>query len=372
RQQKDIDIDIDDIAPLLELELDPGSPVSPGTPTHASHSLSLGSDCGNLIDDEIADQPALLCNSEAHEVATDTPTLMETHTGSLRSLKSQSKARTALQQAIELSLRTPMAVRQAVLDRAESLDTLSPCESICSDDLMMDFDMNSSVDSIDHMAPVSGRSRSGSDLHRIGAEMDPAQAEAEAELLSEMERNGSDVMKELNSLLRGRRQRGGARERISAQLPARATRLLNRSRLQDQQLTGHDSDNSLRSTHSGGAAAAVQRKRSTANSRASTASSTSSLPRQRQPQRQQQQQQQQPGGTASGGLRRVRGLGSGELHSSSDDLMLYDNNTHTKQWNNQSMTVQKRSQDMPSNLYSYRYDFYTLSGLVINTISCIC
>ncbi|XP_026847946.1 homeobox protein prospero [Drosophila persimilis] len=324
RQQKDIDIDIDDIAPLLELELDPGSPVSPGTPTHASHSLSLGSDCGNLIDDEIADQPALLCNSEAHEVATDTPTLMETHTGSLRSLKSQSKARTALQQAIELSLRTPMAVRQAVLDRAESLDTLSPCESICSDDLMMDFDMNSSVDSIDHMAPVSGRSRSGSDLHRIGAEMDPAQAEAEAELLSEMERNGSDVMKELNSLLRGRRQRGGARERISAQLPARATRLLNRSRLQDQQLTGHDSDNSLRSTHSGGAAAAVQRKRSTANSRASTASSTSSLPRQRQPQRQQQQQQQQPGGTASGGLRRVRGLGSGELHSSSDDLMLYD------------------------------------------------
>ncbi|XP_041450969.1 uncharacterized protein LOC111068625 isoform X4 [Drosophila obscura] len=319
RQQKDIDIDIDEISPLLELELDPGcgSPVSPGTPTHASHSLSLGSDCGNLIDDEIADQPALLCNSEAHEVATDTPTLMETHTGSLRSLKSQSKARTALQQAIELSLRTPMAVRQAVLDRAESLDTLSPCESICSDDLMMDFDMNSSVDSIDHMAPVSGRSRSGSDLHRIGAEMDPAQAEAEAELLSEMERNGSDVMKELNSLLRGRRQRGGARERISAQLPARATRLLNRSRLQDQQLTGHDSDNSLRSSHSGGAAAAV-RKRSTANSRASTASSTSSLPRQRQPQR-----QQPGGGTAPGGLR-VRGLGSGELHSSSDDLMLYD------------------------------------------------
>ncbi|XP_034137117.1 uncharacterized protein LOC117589350 isoform X2 [Drosophila guanche] len=330
RQQKDIDIDIDidEISPLLELELDTGcgSPVSPGTPTHASHSLSLGSDCGNLIDDEIADQPALLCNSEAHELATDTPTLMETHTGSLRSLKSQSKARTALQQAIELSLRTPMAVRQAVLDRAESLDTLSPCESICSDDLMMDFDMNSSVDSIDHMAPVSGRSRSGSDLHRIGVEMDSAQAEAEAELLSEMERNGSDVMKELNSLLRGRRQRGGARERISAQLPARATRLLNRSRLQDQQqLTGHDSDNSLRSSHSGGAAAAV-RKRSTANSRASTASSTSSLPRQRQPQRQQQQQQQQPGGgTASGGCGlRVRGLGSGELHSSSDDLMLYD------------------------------------------------
>ncbi|XP_026833848.1 uncharacterized protein LOC6546105 isoform X1 [Drosophila erecta] len=336
RQQKDIDdIDIDDISPVLELDLDPPggrSPISPGTPTHASHSLSLGSDCGNLIDDEIADQPALLCNSEAHEVATDTPTLMETlthtQTGSLRSLKSQSKARTALQQAIELSLRTPAAVRKAVMDRAESLDTLSPCESICSDDLMMDFDMNSSVDSIDHMANSTGRSRSGSDLHKIGGQdIDPMQAETEAELLSELERRGSDVMKELNTLLRGRRQRGGPRERISAQLPARATRLLNRSRLQDQQLAGNDSDNSLRSSHSGGAsAAAAARKRSTAHSRTSSAS-TASLPRQR---HLQQQHLGLGGGAGGGGGGGATASGTstqrcgGELHSSSDDLMLYD------------------------------------------------
>ncbi|KAH8270101.1 hypothetical protein KR018_004028 [Drosophila ironensis] len=343
RQQKDIDdIDLDEISPVLDLEMDPlpalGSPISPGTPTHASHSLSLGSDCGNLIDDEIADQPALLCNSEAQEAATtDTPTLMETltqtHTGSLRSLKSQSKARTALQQAIELSLRTPASIRKAVMDRAESLDTLSPCESICSDDLMMDFDMNSSLDSIDH----NGRSRSGSDLHRIGRsgggqDMDPLQAETEAELLSELERKGSDVMKELNTLLRGRKQRGGPRERISAQLPARATRLLNRSRLQDQQLGGsggNDSDNSLRSSHSGGAsAAAAARKRSTANSRASTAS-TASLPRQR---HLQQHHLGAAAGTGTGSGAGSGGVAGGsagqrygaELHSSSDDLMLYD------------------------------------------------
>lgn len=37
--------------------------------------------------------------------------------------------------------------RHSLLSRTESLDTLSPCESIASDDLMMDFD--SSVDSID-------------------------------------------------------------------------------------------------------------------------------------------------------------------------------------------------------------------------------
>ncbi|XP_051861218.1 serine-rich adhesin for platelets isoform X4 [Drosophila albomicans] len=325
-QQKDFDVDIDDISPVMELELDPGSrsPHSPGTPTHASHSLSLGSDCGNLIDDEIADQPALLCNSEAQELATDTPTLMETHThtqtGSLRSLKSQSKARTALQQAIELSLRTPAAVRRAVLESAESLDTLSPCESICSDDLMMDFDMNSSVDSIDRT--MSMRSRSGSDLHKLGTDIDPEQAETEAELLSQLECKGSDVMKELNSLLRVRMQRSTAspRERISAKLPARATRLLNRSRLQDQQqLTGNDSDNSLRSTHSG----ASGRKRSTAASRASTASSTSSL--QRRQQQQQQHQQQQQRSQLATGSRRGTGYGSNaELHSSSDDLMLYD------------------------------------------------
>ncbi|KAH8369781.1 hypothetical protein KR093_000957 [Drosophila rubida] len=329
-QQKDFEVDIDDISPVLELELDPGSrsPHSPGTPTHASHSLSLGSDCGNLIDDEIADQPALLCNSEAQELATDTPTLMETHThtqtGSLRSLKSQSKARTALQQAIELSLRTPAAVRRAVLESAESLDTLSPCESICSDDLMMDFDLNSSVDSIDRTASM--RSRSGSDLHKLGADIDidPEQAETEAELLSQLECKGSDVMKELNSLLRVRMQRQSSaspRERISAKLPARATRLLNRSRLQDQQqLTGNESDNSLRSTHSGASA----RKRSTAASRASTASSTSSLQRRQQLQQQQQQHPQHRSQLATGS-RRATGYGSNaELHSSSDDLMLYD------------------------------------------------
>ncbi|TDG50330.1 hypothetical protein AWZ03_003235 [Drosophila navojoa] len=107
---------------------------------------------------------------------------------------------------------------------------------------------------------------------------------------------------------------------LSAKLPARATRLLNRSRLQDQQLAGNDSDNSLRSTHSG----ASSRKRSTAASRASTASSTSSL--QRRQQQQQQHHHHQLGGNSASGSRRAAGglAGNAELHSSSDDLMLYD------------------------------------------------
>ncbi|XP_036335852.1 uncharacterized protein LOC118746163 isoform X3 [Rhagoletis pomonella] len=307
--------DIDEISPELEM----GSPISPGTPTHASHSLSL-SDCGNLIDDEIADQPALLFNSEAHDLVdsltshkdkTDTPTLME-NTGSMRSLKSQSKARSALQQAIELSLRTPLSLRKAVMERADSLDTLSPCESICSDDLMMDFDIHSSVDSIDRSS--SAKSRSGSDLHKIG----------DTELFSELERKGSDVMKELNTILRLHTNRSSEKDSVIAHLPARATRLLNRSRLQQQQYPasnasglsanagaagtsggGADSDSS-KSTHS--------LRRSAATSRASNASTSST-------------NASQPTSSNFHHQKHFQHHYSQlyrDSHSSSDDLMLYD------------------------------------------------
>ncbi|KAI8121354.1 hypothetical protein CVS40_7564 [Lucilia cuprina] len=194
--------DIDEISP----ELDLASPLSPGTPTHASHSLSL-SDCGNLIDDEIADQPALLFNQDSQDGGaesgtsrrdrTDTPTLMESM-GSMRA--SINKSRSALHQAMELSLRTPLSLRKAVMERAESLDTLSPCESICSDDLMMDFDVASSMDSIDRSASI--KSRSGSDLNNID----------DNELFSEFDRKGSDVMRELNSILRTRSQKNSDKD----------------------------------------------------------------------------------------------------------------------------------------------------------------
>ncbi|XP_054085336.1 uncharacterized protein LOC105212939 isoform X3 [Zeugodacus cucurbitae] len=303
--------DIDEISPELEM----GSPISPGTPTHASHSLSL-SDCGNLIDDEIADQPALLFNSEAHDLVdsltshkdkTDTPTLME-NTGSMRSLKSQSKARSALQQAIELSLRTPLSLRKAVMERADSLDTLSPCESICSDDLMMDFDIHSSVDSIDRSGSI--KSRSGSDLHKID----------DTELFSELERKGSDVMKELNSLLRLRTNKSAEKDLAIAHLPARATRLLNRSRLQQQQYPsaiaggvaanasvcgGGDSDSS-KSAHSLRRSAVASRA-----SNASTSSTNASLPPGT------HYHHQKPFQHHYSQLHR-------DSHSSSDDLMLYD------------------------------------------------
>lgn len=56
--------DLDDISPTFDM----ASPVSHGTPTHASHSFSLSDGDGGrdfLIDDEIADQPDL-CIGDDH------------------------------------------------------------------------------------------------------------------------------------------------------------------------------------------------------------------------------------------------------------------------------------------------------------------
>lgn len=145
--------DIDEISPEIDLV---SSPRSPGTPTHASNSLSL-SDAGRdfLIDDEIADQPALLFSDKAdladanqmRHSLTDTPTLMESN--SIKSSAQISKPKLPSLINLENSNRTPKITRRStLLSKAESLDTLSPCESIASDDLMMDFE-TSSLDSID-------------------------------------------------------------------------------------------------------------------------------------------------------------------------------------------------------------------------------
>lgn len=139
--------DLEDISPELEAV----SPLSPGTPTHASNSLSL-SDGGRdfLIDDEIADQPALLFNDDApsqcmgmSEGVTDTPTLRDPS-----SIRSAHKTPT---RRIMNTYESPASIRRPKinLSRTGSLDTLSPCESIASDDLMVDFDTQSSMDSIE-------------------------------------------------------------------------------------------------------------------------------------------------------------------------------------------------------------------------------
>jgi hypothetical protein len=146
--------DLEDITPELVEDL-----ISPGSPTHASNSLSL-SDGGRdfLIDDEIADQPALMFNDKKHKgspshhddyksittTSEATPTLRDISAhGSIRSLNKVQHLKT-----IQSGQSSPAVIKKS-LERSGSLDTLSPCDSIASDDLMADFDLASSIDSID-------------------------------------------------------------------------------------------------------------------------------------------------------------------------------------------------------------------------------
>lgn len=151
--------DLEDISPVLD------DLLSPGTPTHASNSLSLSD--GNredfLIDDEIADQPALVFNDKKHTsnhsssmnpVASATSTLREISMTSQDSFKSLTNHDSKSLQHLkfqQLMTGSPAANRRQMqtMDRSGSLDTLSPCDSIASDDLMADFELNSSLDSID-------------------------------------------------------------------------------------------------------------------------------------------------------------------------------------------------------------------------------
>lgn len=157
RQFDDIkEQDLEDITPEL---VDLVSPVTPGTPTHASNSLSLSD--GNrddfLIDDEIADQPGLTFNDKKHKgspshhessyrtasmnLTSDTTTLKDVTMNSNGSMRSLNKLQFLKIQS------SPSG--NGKIERSGSLDTLSPCDSIASDDLMGDFDINSSLDSID-------------------------------------------------------------------------------------------------------------------------------------------------------------------------------------------------------------------------------
>ncbi|XP_052861510.1 uncharacterized protein LOC128268451 [Anopheles cruzii] len=248
---RDKEKDIDEISPELD-ELT--SPVSPGTPTHASNSLSL-SDGGRdfLIDDEIADQPGLVFDEGSTldlgslnlNLAPDTPMSKHSNKRPATGTADQSvtpkatppvpKPRKVLAETYESPALSRKSTRSNRLARAESLDTLSPCDSIASDDFMLDFDCNSSMDSIDRVARSSvGGSATG--LHSLDG----------LQLWSELENKGGHIIREWSTLLRSsnpnsltnsmnnnNNQSGHntSRESITSQLPARA-RLLTR-RLQN-------------------------------------------------------------------------------------------------------------------------------------------
>ncbi|XP_044756451.1 uncharacterized protein LOC123315003 isoform X3 [Coccinella septempunctata] len=105
------------------------SPSTPGTPSNGSNSFSLIDEKDFLIDDEYADQPELLGDksqrSESTVIGTSTPIKRR----QLKNLDSN-----------PLFVKDKGNLRSSTI----SLDTLSPCESIGSDDLMMDFEYSHS------------------------------------------------------------------------------------------------------------------------------------------------------------------------------------------------------------------------------------
>nr|CAD7428839.1 unnamed protein product [Timema monikensis] len=172
------------------------SPDSPGTPTNASNSLSLSEGRDFLIDDEIADQPGLTfddggvskmgggdmtnssggCSSQILSVMENSVTLVDS------SHKPASKLQLSSQPED-----SPLRGRRMV--RAGSVDTLSPCESITSDDLMLDYEC-SQGSSLDCTADSRLEISNGA-LHDLDEET----------LMSELEAQGDSVLKEWSNLL---------------------------------------------------------------------------------------------------------------------------------------------------------------------------
>ncbi|CAK1545874.1 unnamed protein product [Leptosia nina] len=130
------------------------TPPSPGTPTHASGSLSL-SDGRDFFDDEIADQPALLFRKNNH--------------GSPSVKRADSDVGKQMRRSRDHVASSPLARRSSKLignrnpnERTASLDTLS---SLASDDLMMDNDLAQSITSLqsvdDYIERLDSSLRSG-------------------------------------------------------------------------------------------------------------------------------------------------------------------------------------------------------------------
>lgn len=156
---------------------------SPGTPTNASNSLSL-SEGREFFDDEIADQPGLIFDdnsvaaAETQSVAISQVVTENSHT----LVESITKSNIPPGKTSGIS---PLHGKR--ISRAGSVDTLSPCESIASDDLMLDYERSdaSSTEDTHH------RLDSNPALHELD----------DATILSELEAQGEEVMRQWTSLL---------------------------------------------------------------------------------------------------------------------------------------------------------------------------
>lgn len=118
------------------------TPPSPGTPTNASNSLSLSDGKDFFVDDEIADQPALVFDDTITNENNTFNSIQQGSEGTSTLMNSTPKLRRRSASGVKES---PLPLKKKFLvHRSGSVDTLSPCESIASDDLMLDFEYSQS------------------------------------------------------------------------------------------------------------------------------------------------------------------------------------------------------------------------------------
>ncbi|XP_044011488.1 M-phase inducer phosphatase isoform X3 [Aphidius gifuensis] len=152
---------------------------SPGTPTNASNSLSL-SEGREYFDDEIADQPGLIFNDTARSHKGQFSQVSQENEQTLN--ETFSKQHLLQDNSIENS---PINCRR--VNRMESVGTLSPCESITSDDLMLDYEQSEA----NSYNGTSRRLDSNPAIHALD----------DSTILSELEAQSEQVMREWSSLL---------------------------------------------------------------------------------------------------------------------------------------------------------------------------
>ncbi|XP_024882286.1 uncharacterized protein LOC112461316 [Temnothorax curvispinosus] len=155
----------------------------PGTPTNASNSLSL-SEGREFFDDEIADQPGLIFDDSNSRARIETQSAMG---GQIITENSHTLIETSSKMNgvhIKGVINSPHHGQR--LHRTGSVDTLSPCESIASDDLMLDYD-GSDASSYEEQQ----RLNSNPALHELD----------DATIISELEAQGEEVMRQWSSLL---------------------------------------------------------------------------------------------------------------------------------------------------------------------------
>ncbi|XP_038222838.1 uncharacterized protein LOC119840344 isoform X2 [Zerene cesonia] len=204
------------------------SPPSPGTPTHASNSLSL-SDGRDFFDDEIADQPALLFRKNTH--------------GSPTVRRAESDVGKQLRRSKEHLMSSPLARRSPKMngarnptERTASLDTLS---SLASDDLMMDNDLAQSITSLqsvdDYIERLDSSLRSGlNSLDEKQLRQELSSSTAAVRQWSQLLERNNLLDRQLAAMAQGGDSSGSTASlsNIGASLPIRSARLLQRSRTQ--------------------------------------------------------------------------------------------------------------------------------------------